>query len=773
MKRKTIGCVLSLMLAGSLLSTTSFSAQAKQVEAVIQGVAQPAIDFAIINEDRLAKGLQKRGIISPQASQAEINRTVRAYIQKKAGSKAKQPHTTVTEMDKKAKKFLTKQKNKFKDKMNKQEKMKHDGSNVTPAKKAGYSGPVRQDKVLVLLAEFPDFKHNSVEQEPGYMYADDFSRQHYQEMLFGDKEFTLFDGSKVQTLKQYYQEQSGGSYTVDGTVSEWLTVPGMAKEYGDDDPSRGQDNLEPKGPRDLVKDALNAAVASGINLAEYDRFDQYDLDGDGNLNEPDGLIDHLMIIHAGTGQEAGGGQLGDDAIWSHRWTLDGVYAVPNTISNSPNWGGQMAAYDYTIEPEDGATGVFAHEFGHDLGLPDEYDTQYSGQGEPVGVWSIMSGGSWAGKIAGTAPTSFSPQNKLFFQTTMGGNWANIKEVDAEDITSRGLRTVIDQSVTKSKRPGMIKVNVPDKEVQGVAPFEGAYSYFSTKGDDLNTAMYSPEFDLVDAKTAVFEYKAYRQIETGYDYLYIDASTDGGQTWTNLAAYDDDTHGWVDETIDLSAYAGQKVKLRFNYITDGGLALNGFLLDRAVLTVDEQVVFSDDAEEAPKFELDGFVRSNGKSLAKNYYLLEWRNYAGADRALAYARGAKYNTGLLVWYADESHTDNWVGAHPGEGFLGVVDSHAHNVLYFNADGQKTTANSTRYQIADAAFSFDKAPAWEYTSARWGTIVSPGFAGVRTFNDAQSYLDSSIPDAGRLIPQHGLKFEVTGEAKDNSAGSIRLFK
>ena len=31
------------------------------------------------------------------------------------------------------------------------------------------------------------------------------------------------------------------------------------------------------------------------------------------------LIDHLMVIHAGVGQEAGGGKLGDDAIWSHRW----------------------------------------------------------------------------------------------------------------------------------------------------------------------------------------------------------------------------------------------------------------------------------------------------------------------------------------------------------------------------------------------------------------------------------------------------------------------
>ena len=40
-------------------------------------------------------------------------------------------------------------------------------------------------------------------------------------MLFGNEPFTLFDGSKVPTFKQYYEEQSGGSYTVDGTVTKW------------------------------------------------------------------------------------------------------------------------------------------------------------------------------------------------------------------------------------------------------------------------------------------------------------------------------------------------------------------------------------------------------------------------------------------------------------------------------------------------------------------------------------------------------------------------
>ena len=133
------------------------------------------------------------------------------------------------------------------------------------------------------------------------------------------------------------------------------------------------------------------------DLSQFDRFDRYDTNGDGNQNEPDGVIDHLMVIHAGVGQEAGGGKLGDDAIWSHRSKLAVAVAIEGTKSKVDYFGGKVAAHDYTIEPEDGAVGVFAHEFGHDLGLPDEYDTKYTGNGSPVEAWSLMSGGSWTGK----------------------------------------------------------------------------------------------------------------------------------------------------------------------------------------------------------------------------------------------------------------------------------------------------------------------------------------------------------------------------------------
>ncbi|MFH4294403.1 hypothetical protein WAJ58_24945, partial [Acinetobacter baumannii] len=79
------------------------------------------------------------------------------------------------------------------------------------------------------------------------------------------------------------------------------------------------------------------------------------------------------------------------------------------------------------------------------------------------------------------------------------------------------------------------------------------------------------------------------------------------------------------------------------------------------------------EGTPQFKLDGFAVSNGTEKKSHNYYVEWRNYAGSDNALKFARGPVYNAGMVVWYADSAYTDNWVGVHPGHGFLGVVDSH----------------------------------------------------------------------------------------------------
>jgi len=124
-------------------------------------------------------------------------------------------------------------------------------------------------------------------------------------------------------------------------------------------------------------------------LADFDVWDRYDYDGDGDFDEPDGYIDTFQSVHAGLGEEEGGAAT---TIWSHSWyahyELQGITGPSFNplggiqIGDSSIWVGK-----YTIQPEDGGVGVFAHEYGHDLGLPDLYD--YYGE-NGTGFWTQYS-----------------------------------------------------------------------------------------------------------------------------------------------------------------------------------------------------------------------------------------------------------------------------------------------------------------------------------------------------------------------------------------------
>ena len=154
----------------------------------------------------------------------------------------------------------------------------------------------------------------------------------------------------------------------------------------------------------LVRDAMAVWVdnqlKSGQTMAEiqdylktFDVQDRYDVDGDGNYDEPDGFIDHFQIVHAGGDEAASDPIYGSDAIWSHRWYANlqvrrprrltgvnigsngGAFGLgANTANPVPNNPTGVWVGDYTIQPENGGLGVFAHEYAHDLGLPDLYDT---------------------------------------------------------------------------------------------------------------------------------------------------------------------------------------------------------------------------------------------------------------------------------------------------------------------------------------------------------------------------------------------------------------
>ncbi|WP_406686408.1 immune inhibitor A domain-containing protein, partial [Rossellomorea vietnamensis] len=475
--------VLSMAMAAAL-SVGAFAVPASAATVGPQNVlAKPTVkydhkhgggfDLGIANDERLIEMLKKEGKIKKNATAAEAQKGLQKFLKAKADSAEKQAgelHDEAAETKAKLKKEM-KSNGLTSGKGNKLGQAKK--NSPASVEEEAYDGEKRTDEVLVLLVDYPDKPHNSMTADETDMYyegEDAYSREHYQDMLFGKGGWKGPDGKTYVSMKQYYEQQSGGSYSVDGDVAGWYTASKPAAAYGGNDPQPDGSDVNARG---LIKEALAQAAADpNVDLSEYDKWDRYDLDGDGNYLEPDGLVDHLMVIHSGVGEEAGGGSLGSDAIWSHRWNLGGIFPIAGSPTPEVDyWGkGTMYAYDYTIEPEDGAVGVMAHEFGHDLGLPDEYDTQYSGAGEAVSYWSIMASGSWAGDIPGAQPTGFSPYAKEMLQASAvvdnqgtQGNWQTGTEVNLEDLDSKGTELLLDEAATKGTNNDVVKVNLPKKE----------------------------------------------------------------------------------------------------------------------------------------------------------------------------------------------------------------------------------------------------------------------------------------------------------------------
>ncbi len=179
--------------------------------------------------------------------------------------------------------------------------------------------------LTTVLIDFTDVQHGQIPQpnratDNSTYWSADVSPQHYRDMLFAPG-----GGSYGRpSMRDYYLEQSSGRFTWTGQVSNWVQVAAPESAFGANARKSGAGGDDLNGPAYRVVDATVQALAAsgnygGIDLQTADQVDRYDCDGDGNFAEPDGYIDHFGIVHAGEGEDAGGGAQGGDAIWSHRW----------------------------------------------------------------------------------------------------------------------------------------------------------------------------------------------------------------------------------------------------------------------------------------------------------------------------------------------------------------------------------------------------------------------------------------------------------------------
>jgi immune inhibitor A len=155
-------------------------------------------------------------------------------------------------------------------------------------------------------------------------------------------------------------------------------------------------------------------------------------------------------------------------------------------------------------------------------------------------------------------------------------------------------------------------------------YSGDYSFWSNKGDEANMSL-SKKFDLTShTGPLTFQYNTWFDIENDYDYVYLSTSTDGKNweivstpagTGTNPTGnsygwgYSSTTEGWIQESIDLSRFAGEEVYIRFDYITDGAVNGEGFLIDD--ISIPEISYFTDFENDDGGWKGDGFVRVNNE------------------------------------------------------------------------------------------------------------------------------------------------------------------
>lgn len=226
-------------------------------------------------------------------------------------------------------------------------------ANLTDETKYPTQGTV---KLLVILVGFSDLPFTYTNQD----FVNLVSQDNY---------------NGTGSVKDYYRDNSDGQFIMDIDVAGPYTLPNTMAWYGGNN-QYGSDQRMPY----FVSHAINAADPD-VNFADYD-------------NDGNGKVDAIHIIFAGTPESS---TLNPNEIWPHR---------SNVSSEIYKDGKRFGPYSCSAEKRNAAAmdgiGTICHEFGHVLGFPDFYDTDYTesgGEAVTPGDWDLMASGSYMNNSA--------------------------------------------------------------------------------------------------------------------------------------------------------------------------------------------------------------------------------------------------------------------------------------------------------------------------------------------------------------------------------------
>lgn len=186
---------------------------------------------------------------------------------------------------------------------------------------------------------------------------------------------------------------------------------------------------------------------------------------------------------------------------------------------------------------------------------------------------------------------------------------------------------VDYIRLKGREPLTIRFEGQQQEALVDAEPQGTYSWWSNRGDSSDSTL-TRQVDLSNTSSATLQFSAWYDIEEGWDYAYVEASTDGGNKWDILngkytttdnpvgnafgpgwtgVSGGGDNGQWVEESVNLTPYAGKQILLRFQMVTDDAVNKPGLLVDNLRIP---EINWQDNVESGDNgWTSEGWIRTD--------------------------------------------------------------------------------------------------------------------------------------------------------------------
>ena len=205
-------------------------------------------------------------------------------------------------------------------------------------------------------------------------------------------------------------------------------------------------------------------------------------------------------------------------------------------------------------------------------------------------------------------------------------------------------------------------------------YSGNYFFWSNQSDDSDTTMHG-RFDFTNISgPIIMKYWVSYDIEDDFDYVFLEAKPENGQ-WQVVptqscreeenglgCGYSGSSSGWAEQSVDLSIYAGQKIEIQFEYITDAGVVYEGFMIDD--ISIPAIGYYEDFESGMGKWQSEGFVRIEN-TLPQTFNLTIIREGSvpsvehvivqiGSDTQIPIEIGNDYDSVLIIVSGTARHT-----------------------------------------------------------------------------------------------------------------------